>query len=52
MLNVKLIAYTPDPEKTIAAAAKICYSSSDAETIMEGLTPEKTESFLDMLTEI
>ena len=30
MLNVKLIACTPDPEKTIAAAAKICYSSSDA----------------------
>ena len=52
MLNVKLIAYTPDPEKIIAAAAKICYSSSDAETIMEGLTPEKTEGFLDMLTEI
>lgn len=52
MLNVKLIAHTPDPEKTIAAAAKICYSSSDAETIMEGLTPEKTTGFLDMLTEI
>lgn len=52
MLNVKLIAYTPDPEKTVAAAAKICYSASDAETILEGLTPEKTESFLEMLTEI
>lgn len=52
MLNVKLIAYTPIPERVIAAAAKICYSSSDAETIMEGLTPEKTEGFLDMLTEI
>ena len=52
MLNVKLIACTPDPERTIAAAAKICYSSSDAETIMEGLTPEKTEGFLYMLTEI
>ena len=42
MLNVKLIAYTPVPERVIAAAAKICYSSSDAETIMEGLTPEDT----------
>ncbi len=52
MLNVKLIAHTPDPERTIAAAAKICYSSSDAETIMEGLTPEKTEGFLDMLTDV
>lgn len=52
MLNVKLIAYTPDPEKVIAAAAKICYSASDAETIMEGLTPEKTDRFLGMLTDM
>ncbi len=52
MLNVKLIAHTPCPERVIAAAAKICYSSSDAETIMEGLTQEKTDGFLDMLTEI
>ena len=52
MLNVKLIDYTPDPEKVIAAAAKICYSTSDAETIMEGLTPEKTDRFLGMLTDM
>jgi len=30
MLNVKLIAYTPVPERVIAAAAKICLSSSNA----------------------
>lgn len=52
MLNVQLIAHTPEPEKLIAAAAKMCYSAAGADTVMEGLTPEKTEKFLDMLTEL
>lgn len=51
-MNVTLIAHTPDPEKTVAAAAKLCYSPASIETVMEGLTQEKTESFLTMLGEI
>lgn len=47
--KVKLISYTPNPEKVIATAAKLCYSSSDVEHLMEGLTDEKVESFLNML---
>ena len=50
MINVKLIAHTPEPEKLVAAAAKLCYSSAGAEDIMENLTEEKIESFLDMLS--
>ena len=52
MLNVELVAYTPMPQKVIAAAAKMCYSPADAGTILEGLTEEKTERFLEMLTQI
>lgn len=52
MAKVALIAYTPHPEQTIAAAAKLCYSSSDVEHIMEGLTEEKTAQFVEMLSEI
>lgn len=48
-MNVQLIAHTPDPEKVVAAAAKLCYSSSDATEIMDNLTDEKTEKFLEML---
>lgn len=48
-MNVKLITHTPEPEKVIASAAKLCYSSSDIETLMEGLTPEKVESFIEKL---
>ncbi len=48
-MNVTLIAHTPDPEKVVAAAAKLCYSSSDVQTLMEHLTPEKIESFVELL---
>ena len=45
-MNVKLLTYTKDPEKTVAAAAKLCYSKSDIETLMDGLTDEKDSSLL------
>mgnify|MGYP002609907669 FL=1 len=48
-MNVKLLTYTKDPEKTVAAAAKLCYSKSDIKTLMDGLTDEKVSSFLDKL---
>lgn len=48
-LKVKLLQYTPEPEKTIAAAAKLCYSSVGVEDIMENLTEENTSKFLNML---
>ncbi len=52
MAKVTLLAYTPEPEKTVAAAAKLCYSPSSIDTVMEGLTEEKTSSFVHMLAEI
>ncbi len=50
--KVTLLAYTPAPEQTVAMAAKLCYSKSDIESVREGLTEEKTSSFLDMLTSL
>lgn len=52
MPKVTLISYTPNPEKAIAAAAKLCYSSSPISNIRENLTDEKAASFVDMLSEI
>ena len=49
---VTLITHTPEPEKIIASAAKLCYSSSDIETLMNGLTPEKIETFIKKLTDL
>ena len=52
MAKVTLLAYTPLPEKVVAASAKLCYSPSDIETVYEGLTEEKTASFVEMLAQI
>lgn len=52
MAKVTLIAYTPNPEKVIAQAARLCYSPASIENIAEGLTEDKVASFVDMLSEI
>ena len=51
-MEVKLLAYTPQPERTVACAAKLCYAAADIDTVYEGLTEEKTASFLEMLNSI
>lgn len=48
MMRVELITHTPEPEKVVATAAKLCYSSSDIASLREGLTEEKTKSFIEM----
>lgn len=52
IMKVKLITHTPEPEKIIATAAKLCYSNSEIDTLMDGLTPEKVTSFVEMLSSI
>ena len=49
---VNLIAHTSDPEKTIAAAAKLCYSDAHIATLLDGLTPDKTAAFLQRLSDV
>ena len=49
---VQLIAHTNDPEKTVAAAAKLCYSDAHIETLLEGLTPDKAAAFLQKLADV
>ncbi len=52
MANVILLAHTPNPEHTVASAAKLCYSSSNISDLTENLTDEKAASFVEMLSEI
>ncbi len=49
-LKVRLLAHTPHPEKVVAAAAKLCYSSSDIDALMDGLTDKESARFVEMLT--
>ncbi len=46
---VKLISSTPEADRVVAAAAKICYSPSGAEEIFDGMDEGKTASFLSTL---
>ena len=52
MAKVTLLAHTPEPEKIVASAAKLCYSPASIQNVMDGLTEEKTASFVEMLAEI
>ena len=51
-MKVTLITHTPEPEKIVASAAKLYYSSSDIKTLMDGLTTEKVETFIKKLTDL
>ncbi|MGB3915768.1 MAG: FAD-dependent thymidylate synthase [Dethiobacteria bacterium] len=51
-MHVELIAWTPEPERTVAAAARLCYSSASASEIAQGLSPEKTKAFITKLVEM
>lgn len=51
-IKVTLLTHTPNPEKTVAMAAKLCYSPSGIEDIREGLTDENTAAFINMLSDL
>ena len=48
-MNVQLLAHTPEPEKVIATAAKLCYSNSDISNLQDSLTEDKVVKFIDTL---
>jgi len=45
-MKVELIKYTPDPDKTCAAAALSCHSHKSSGELIEGLSEEKNKSIL------
>lgn len=50
MIKCKLISHTPEPEKVVSIAAKLCYSKSDVDGLITGvLTGNDTEKFIDKL---
>jgi len=48
-MKVVLLNYTPAPEKTIAEAARLCYSDADLCTLCEQISTEKAEELVQML---
>lgn len=51
-MKVTLLSHTPEPEKLIAAAARLCYTSKEIDELLEGLTVEKVDKFIDKLTSL
>ena len=47
--SVKLLEYTPNPERTIALAAKLCYSDATIENLQEGLDRSDVTKFIERL---
>ncbi|MFY9272344.1 MAG: FAD-dependent thymidylate synthase, partial [Thermacetogeniaceae bacterium] len=48
-MRVELIAYTPDPEATAAAAARLCYSDKGAADLKQGLSREEITKLINKL---
>lgn len=46
---VKLLRHTPEPEKTCAIAARLCYSSLSIDNISEKLNPETIKTLLNKI---
>ncbi len=48
-MQVALIRYTPQPEETVAAAARLCYSKVGAMDILDKMEPAQVGKLLDHL---
>lgn len=48
-MKVELISYTPEPERVIASAARLCYSPIPVPELLEQLDEEKIAQFVDKL---
>lgn len=51
MIKVELLEYTPNPDKVVATAAKLCYSSKSVSELVESVNEDedKTAAFVERL---
>lgn len=47
--KVTLLSYTPEPERAVAAAGRLCYSSSTASELKEHMTDDEVARLVDIL---
>ena len=50
-MNVELLYHTPDPERAIATAARLCYAPVGAAELMETMPEERVRSVLSTIME-
>lgn len=51
-LKVILLRYTPEPEETVAMAAKLCYSPSDIESLKDRVAKKDQRDFVKKLMDM
>lgn len=49
MSTVTLLSHTPDPERLVAAAAKLCYAGGSIDSLLSGLDRESSARFVGKL---
>ena len=52
MLKVTLLEHTPDPERVVAMAARLCYSSSGAAELAEKLSDERVKEMVEKIVKL
>ncbi len=50
-MHIELLTHTPEPELVVAAAARLCYSNSSIEALLEKSRTER-EAFLEKITSL
>ena len=50
-MNVELLYHTPDPQRAVATAARLCYAPVGAAELMETLSEERIEKVLHTILE-
>ena len=48
-MNIEILSHTPEPEKVVALAARLCYSPSSISELRQRLDSSDIESFLDKI---
>ncbi len=51
-MHVELLAWTDEPERTVSAAARLCYSSDSASELARKMTPVKQVAFIGKLVDM
>lgn len=51
-LKVVMLAHTPNPEETVSAAAKLCYSASDVASIKKAVYEKDQHPFIEKLVDM
>ncbi|MEN6414663.1 MAG: FAD-dependent thymidylate synthase [Veillonellales bacterium] len=51
-MKVKLICHTPEPERTVAMSARLCYSPVGAEQLAESMSEEQIDKLVQKIVEL